>query len=166
MHRLSIPFVHRFAPAVPVILRVVVGTVMGVHGWQKLTEMGPAAFGSGMVADLGVPAPVLVGWLITLVELIGGALLVLGLLTRISAAAVTVVLVGATILVKPDLGLIAPMGAMLPGAELDLALIAGAIGVLLLGPGKPSVDHAIGIETTLPDVRHADEPMRRETVPV
>lgn len=117
MHRLSVPFVQRFAPAAPVVLRLVVGTVMAVHGWQKLTEMGPAMFGGSMVADLGVPAPVLVGWLVTFAELIGGVLLVVGLLTRISAAVLTFVLLGATLLVKPDLGLIAPMGAVLPGAE-------------------------------------------------
>jgi putative oxidoreductase len=62
MHPLSIPFVQRLAPAAPVLLRVVVGTVMAAHGWQKLTEMGPAMFGQSMVADLGIPAPVLVGW--------------------------------------------------------------------------------------------------------
>jgi uncharacterized membrane protein YphA (DoxX/SURF4 family) len=56
----------------------------------------------------------------------------------------------ATLLVKVDLGLIAPSGAPLPGAELDLALIAALVGVVLLGPGRPSVDHAVGIETTQP----------------
>lgn len=146
MRALSIPVVHRLAPVAPVVLRLAVGTVMALHGWQKLTEMGPATFGSGMVADLGIPAPVLVGWLITLVELIGGILLVLGLLTRVAAVAISFVLVGAALLVKPDLGVIAPMGSMLPGAELDIALLAGAIGVLLLGPGRPSFDHAFGIE--------------------
>lgn len=162
MNPLSIPIAQRLAPAAPVVLRLAVGLIMAAHGWQKLTAMGPATFGSGMVAELGIPAPVLVGWLITLVELIGGSLLVIGLLTRISAIAVSVVLIGAAILVKPDFGLIAPMGAMLPGAELDLALIAGAIGVLLLGPGKPSVDHAIGIETAVPDLRHEDRSSQRK----
>ncbi|MBW3619495.1 MAG: DoxX family protein [Actinobacteria bacterium] len=162
MHRLSFPSVQRFAPVAPVILRLVVGSVMALHGWQKLTEMGPAMFGEGMVAELGIPAPVLVGWAITLVELIGGSFLVLGFLTRISAVAVTVVLLGATILVKPDLGLIAPMGSMLPGAELDLSLIAGALGVLFLGPGRPSLDHTLGIETGTPDAVRDDEPAARE----
>lgn len=150
MHALSIPFAHRLAPAAPVLLRVVVGGLMALHGWQKLTEMGPATFGQGMVADLGLPAPVAIGWTVTLVELVGGTLLVLGLLTRLSAVLITLVLAGATILVKTDLGVIAPMGSMLPGAELDLALIAGALGVIILGPGRPSLDHAIGIERQVP----------------
>jgi putative oxidoreductase len=133
-----------------VVLRVAVGGIMALHGWQKLVDMGPAMFGQSMIADLGLPAPELLGWIVTLTELIGGVLLVLGLLTRISAAVLTVVLLGATILVKPDLGVIAPLGSMLPGAELDLALIAGALGVVLLGPGRPSIDHLVGIEQAVP----------------
>lgn len=117
---------------------------------QKLTEMGPAMFGESMLADLGVPGPVPVGWAVTFIELVGGTLLVLGLLTRVSSLLLTVVLGGALLLVKLDVGLIAPMGAMLPGAELDLALLAGALGVLLLGPGRPSIDHALGIEYDVP----------------
>lgn len=40
------------------------------------------------------------------------------------------------------------MGAMLPGAELDLALMAGAVGTLLLGPGavvgpRPADQHIV-----------------------
>lgn len=80
--------------------------------------MGPATFGQSMVADLGLPAPVAIGWAVTLIELVG---------------------------------------AMLPGAELDLALIAGALGVIVLGPGRPSLDHGIGIEREVPVLAPADE---------
>lgn len=157
MHALSIPALRRLAPAAPVVLRVVIGGVMALHGWQKLTQMGPATFGESMVADLGLPAPVAIGWVVTLIELVAGSLLVLGLFTRLSAVLVTLVLLGATVLVKPDLGIIAPTGAMLPGAELDLALIAGALGVIVLGPGRPSLDHGIGIEREVPVLAPADD---------
>jgi putative oxidoreductase len=150
MHPLSIPAVHRLAPAAPVVLRVVVGALMTLHGWQKLTEMGPATFGGGMLTDLGVPAGVAMGWIVTSIELVGGLLLVLGLLSRLTSIVVGLVLAGAIVLVKTDLGIIAPMGAMLPGAELDLALLAGLVGVFLLGPGRPSLDHALGIEAAVP----------------
>lgn len=120
MHALSIPPIHRLAHLAPVILRVTVGGIMALHGWEKLVDMGPATFGQSMIADLGLPALELLGWAVTLTELIGGILLILGLVTRVSASLLIVVLVGATVLVKPDLGVIAPMGAMLPGAELDL----------------------------------------------
>lgn len=56
MHRAQNPVVQRFAPAAPVVLRLIVGIVMAGHGWQKLTQVGPAMFGESMVAGLGLPA--------------------------------------------------------------------------------------------------------------
>jgi putative oxidoreductase len=153
MHALAVPPLHRLAPAAPVIARVLVGTVMMVHGWDKLTAMTPAGFGGDMLGGLGVPAPVLVGWIVTLVELIGGGLLIVGALTRVSALLNAGVLLGALLLVKLDIGLIAPMGAPMPGAELEFGLLAGLLAVALLGPGKPSVDHALGLEAGTPVVR-------------
>jgi putative oxidoreductase len=150
MSLLGLSFLRPLAPAAPVIARLLVGTVMAVHGWQKLTEMTPAGFGEGMLGMLGVPAPVLFGWIVTLIELVGGIALILGALTRVSALLNAGVLLGALLLVKVDIGLIAPMGAEMPGAELEFGLLAGLLAVALLGPGKPSVDHALGIETGTP----------------
>lgn len=139
---------NALAPAAPVVLRLVLGAVMGYHGYQKLVG-GPANFGNGMLGGmLGLPAPVFFGWVVTLVELVGGVMLILGLLTRLVALADIVLLTVATLTVKTGLGLIAPGGAMLPGAELDLALIAGFVGLLLLGPGRLSLDAALGLEPT------------------
>lgn len=163
MHELAQrPPIQRLAPLAPVVLRVAVGGIMALHGWQKLVDIGPAIFGQSMIADIGLPVPELLGWAVTLTELVGGVLLVLGLLTRVSATLLAAVLIGAAILVKPDLGVIAPMGSMLPGAELDLALTAGA--VMLLGPGKPSLDHVMGIERTVPALEAADHPKVERTV--
>jgi putative oxidoreductase len=150
MSLLGLRPLRRAAPAAPVIARLLVGTVMAVHGWQKLTEMTPAGFGEGMLGMLGVPAPVLFGWIVTLIELVGGIALILGALTRVAALLNAGVLVGALLLVKVDIGLIAPMGAEMPGAELELGLLAGLLAVALLGPGRPSVDHALRIETGTP----------------
>ncbi len=127
----------------PLVLRLGVGIVMAAHGWQKLTEMSPAGFGEGMLAGLDLPAPVVLGWVVTVIELAGGIALILGAATRIAAMAISVVLIGAIVLVKVDVGLIAPpqMGA---GAELDLALLAGAIALALMGGGAASLDGAIG----------------------
>jgi putative oxidoreductase len=150
MSLLGLSFLRPLAPAAPVIARLLVGTVMAVHGWQKLTDMTPAGFGEGMLGMLGVPAPVLFGWIVTLIELVGGIALILGALTRVSALLNAGVLIGALLLVKVDIGLIAPMGAEMPGAELEFGLLAGLLAVALLGPGKPSVDHALGIEQGTP----------------
>ncbi|MBA3432085.1 MAG: DoxX family protein [Actinobacteria bacterium] len=147
----SLSGMSRLAGAVPVVVRVIVGIIMSYHGYQKLVG-GIGAYSEGVLEPLGVPAPQLLGTLQVFAELIGGAMLVVGLLTRAAALVEAAILVLAIFLVKVDLGLIAPMGAPLPGAELDLALIAGFIVVAALGPGKPSVDHLIGIEKTSPAV--------------
>jgi putative oxidoreductase len=150
MHVLGLSPLRQLAPAAPVIARLLVGIVMTAHGWQKLTEMTPAGFGGDMLGMLGVPAPVLFGWIVTVIELGGGLLLILGGLTRIAAILNAGVLIGALLLVKLDIGLLSPMGADMPGAELEFGLLAGLLVVALLGPGKPSLDHALGIEDDTP----------------
>jgi len=95
------------------------------------------------------------GYVVTFAELIGGLLLVVGLLTRIATLPLIVILAVATVTVKLDIGLIAGTGAPMPGAELDLALLAGLVAVLLLGPGRPSLDHLLSIEGTVPSQQPA-----------
>lgn len=133
------------ASLAPLVLRASVGVIMAAHGYQKLAG-GPANFGETMLRDIGVPAPVFIGYVLTFVELFAGLLLIAGLATRIAALLIAVNLTVAVITVKTGIGLIAPIGAPLPGAELDLALIAGVIAVAALGPGRLSVDHAAQFE--------------------
>lgn len=138
-------FTDKVAPWAPTILRVTLGVIMAYHGYQKLTGMTPAGFGNNMLGGLGVPAPVFFGWVVTVIELVGGIALIIGAATRIAALLNGLVMIGAIALVKVDVGLIAPQGSGV-GMELDLALLALAIGVLALGPGKLSVDGATGNE--------------------
>ena len=42
----------------------------------------------------------------------------------------------------------------MPGAELDLSLIAAFLGVLFVGPGRFSLDHLLGVDRA----RAADAP--------
>lgn len=156
---LSFSPLARISGVAPVITRLIVGVIMAYHGYLKLTG-GVAAYAGGMLGPLGVPAPTQVAYLQILAELGGGILLIIGLLTRVTAVVEAVILVLAIILVKTDIGLIGPMGAPLPGAELDLALIAGFISLILLGPGRPSVDHMIGIEKSEPDTVREGAGMR------
>ena len=137
--------VARFAGLVPLFVRVIVGTIMTAHGWQKLTQMGPAGFGQ-VLGQMGVPLPGLMGFVVTFVELVGGILLIVGLLSRLAALLLTINLTVAILLVKVNVGLIAPSDALGVGAELDLSLIAGLLVILLADPGKLSLDYALGIE--------------------
>jgi putative oxidoreductase len=123
---------------------------MTVHGWQKLS-MGPANVGQGMLASLGVPLPIFMGYVLTFTELIGGILLIIGLLSRLVAIALTIDLVVAMLL-------IAGLG------ELELSLVAGFLVVLLAGPGKVSVDYALGLERDIVERPSHREARAREIV--
>ncbi len=144
MRSLGLPMLQKLTHLAPLALRAGVGAVFAVHGWQKLTD-GAAGFAQ-MLVGLGVPAPEVFAWLVTAAELVGGVLLLLGLLTRLATLPLIATMVGAIALVKTDLGVIAPMGAPMPGAELDIALLAGLLALALLGPGSLSLDHAVGVE--------------------
>jgi uncharacterized membrane protein YphA (DoxX/SURF4 family) len=133
----------RLSDLAPLVLRLVLGALMIAHGYQKLIG-GPAGFGR-LLAGLGVPAATVMGYVVMYTELVGGALLVVGLLSRLAALALTVELVVAIALVKVDAGLIAGRG-MGSGAELDLAYIAGFLAILLGGPGRFSLDRLVGID--------------------
>jgi putative oxidoreductase len=126
--------------------RVVVGFVIAAHGWQKLTDVGPSTFGSQTLEPLGVPMPVTMGYVVTFTELIGGLLLMAGLLTRLAAFALIVDLTIAVILVKASAPLIVPPDQPGAGLELDLVLTAGFAVALLAGPGRASIDRALGLE--------------------
>lgn len=141
----------RAADLGPLLLRVGVGLVFAVHGWQKF-DGGVANFATTLT-DLGVPAPEVVAWLMTIAEGVGGVLLILGLATRLVTLPLIAVMVGAIVLVKVDVGFIV-MDAV--GAELDTALLAGLLGLLFVGPGRLSVDGAMGAETGV-----APAPVRR-----
>jgi putative oxidoreductase len=143
MRTLALSPLNKLAELAPLILKVVLGTIMAAHGLQKL-QAGPANFGAAL-GQMGVPLPTLMGYVVTFVELVGAVLLIVGLLSRLAALVLTIDLVVAISLVKVHVGFLSPPqgGA---GAELDLALIAGFLAILLAGPGRLSVDGAQGIE--------------------
>ena len=155
MRTLSLSPLSRLASLAPLAVRIIVGIIMLAHGWQKLTEMGPGNFGGQMLAGLGVPLPVFMGYVVTFIEIIGGILLIIGFLSRLAALLLTIDLVVAVLLVKVNVGFLS--GSSGTGAELDLALIAGFLVILFAGPGRLSVDHAMGLE---PDVAVDNPPSR------
>lgn len=124
----------------PTVLRLIIGIIFTAHGVDKL-QGGPSNF-AGFLTTLNVPAPEIMAWVVTLLELCGGILLILGVLTRIVALLFVVMMIFTNLLVKIDVGLIGEQGA---GAELDLALLAGVLAIALLGPGKLAVDDKIGL---------------------
>jgi putative oxidoreductase len=83
-------------------------------------------FGSiGLPLELALP--------IGLLEVIGGIVLIVGVLTRIAAALLVIDMIGAIILVKlPD--------GFVGGYELESLLIAILVSLFLTGPGRISIE--------------------------
>lgn len=141
MHRI-ISALDRARPALPLVLRLVLGGIFVWHGIKKFD--GGISMVEGAFSMWGVPAPELTAPLTAIVEIVAGIMLVAGLGTRFGAAALAVIMIGALVYVKADLGIIS--SEPMPGAELDLALLAGLVAVMVLGPGRLSLDQKVGIE--------------------
>lgn len=127
-----------WASTATLVLRLAVGVVLAYHGWLKLPNVSGFA---GFVDSLGIPAPDLMAYVVTYLELLGGIALIVGLATRYVAALFAVEMVFTIALVKLDVGLIAPDAGV--GAELDLLILAIALSLVLIGAGRWSVDALI-----------------------
>ncbi len=109
------------------IMRLALGAMAVGHGLMKAIGMGFAA-SAGMFESLGLPG--FLAYLVIAVEVIGGVMLLLGVLTRWVALAIAVILIGAIVFVHLYDG----------GWEYPLFLLASSIAVALLGPGAHAVD--------------------------
>jgi putative oxidoreductase len=127
---------RRFLPLNPdvglLILRVVLAIIMLYHGWPKLTGFGGTAEG---FAGMGIPAPTLAALFATVVEVGGGLLILIGALTDIAGLLFAIDMLGAITFVHAKNGFSAANG----GFEFPLALLAMALAVALVGPGRFSV---------------------------
>jgi putative oxidoreductase len=129
------------APYGLAILRVVLGIAMIVHGWSKWRGGvdNVAGFFGG---TLGIPAPELMAWVVTLVELVGGILLVAGFLTQIAGILIALDMLGAILFAFLLRG--APFienGAIT--WEKEAVFAAAALCIALAGPGSWSVDDVV-----------------------
>ncbi|MFC4357917.1 DoxX family membrane protein [Halobium salinum] len=127
----------------PLPLRLGVAYVVLVHGLGRF-GVGPfagtdvAGF-AGFLASLGVPAPDVMAWVVTAVEVGGGVLLLLGLLTRLAAALIVADISVALWLVQLPAG----YPAAAAGIERDLLLVLCALTLVVVGAGRPSLDRAL-----------------------
>jgi putative oxidoreductase len=124
------------------LLRVVIGGTMFAHGAQKLFGWfgGPGRHRTaGFFGSLGFRAAAAMAILAGLSEA-AGALFALGFVTPLAAFAITVVMLIAIATVHWKNGFFSTGG----GYEFNLALIAVAVGVAATGPGRFSIDRAIG----------------------
>lgn len=124
------------------IVRVFTGIAFFMHGWQKVFQFGLPGV-TGAFTKMGVPVPGVTGPFIALLELLGGAALIIGLLTRLAALGLMFDMLGAIALVHFAGGFFLPAGY-----EYALILFATCLALVVGGPGSLSADAAIASRST------------------
>ncbi len=124
---------------VVLLLRLVLGLVFFMHGAQKVLGWYGGGGLDGTVNFMGsMGVPPILAYVSSFWEFLGGIGLILGFLTRIWSAGLAINMLVAIILVHS--GFFVSEG----GIEFALTLMVIAIAIFLMGPGRYSVDHAIG----------------------
>ena len=118
----------------PLFVRVAVGLIFAMHGWQKLEGGVPGV--AGFLGSLGFPAPEVFAVLLIAAELIGGILLIVGAFTHWTAKILAVVAVIALFTVHAQNGFFMATG----GYEFILLILAATLSLVFTGPGKWAVD--------------------------
>ncbi len=113
-------------------LRAAIGVIFILHGSGKLNP----GFSGFLTGQLGFPPEMQIP--IALAEMIPGILLIVGVLTRISASMLAIIMLGAIFYVKKATNLTGE-----GGVEFELILLAGALVIITAGPGRASLAHVI-----------------------
>ena len=131
----------------PLVLRVALSIIFLVHGWPKLNPNSPmkGTFGfSAALRQLGIPLPVLLAWVVTLLETAGAVLLILGLGTRILGLLLAVEM-SVAIWAKMTAWKIPFFAQQTTGWEFDFALLAAALSLVFTGGGALALDPVVGL---------------------
>lgn len=116
-------------------LRLVIGAVFVAHGWDKIFLTGVPET-AAQFAEMGIPQAQMTVWLVAIVEIIAGALLILGLLGPFVAGVLIVEMFAVLWFVHINNGLFISDG----GFEYALVLIAALSIVVTFGSGRASLD--------------------------
>jgi putative oxidoreductase len=137
-------------PRAVFLVRLAVAFVFVTEGIQKF--LAPEALGVGRFAKVGIPYPDITAPAVGGIEIACGALILLGLFTRLAAFALVVDMIVAIVATKVPIllghgfsGFADPTGptgfwSMAHESRLDLAMLLGCLYLLAVGPGTMSID--------------------------
>ncbi len=112
-------------------LRSALGVIFVLHGISKFNQ----GFADNL-PNMGLPVEMQIP--VALAELVPGILLIVGVLSRLSAVMISIVMLGAIFMIKGTQS-ITGQG----GIELDLILLASTLVIMIVGPGRISLAHVI-----------------------
>ncbi len=121
------------------IIRVIVGIAFFVHGWQKVFIFGFGGVG-GFFGSLGIPAAGFFAIVVSLLELLGGLALILGIGTRIVGLLLAIDMIVALLVVHLPNGFFVSEN----GYELVLILGTASLAFAITGASSISFDNRLG----------------------
>lgn len=126
------------APAVVILIRLMVGAVFLSEGIQKF--LLPAEVGAGRFERIGLPNPELLGPVVGGFEIVCGALVLLGLLTRLAVLPLLTIMAVAILTTKVPILLESGFWTMAHAARTDFSMTLGSLFLLIVGAGPWSLD--------------------------
>lgn len=130
-----------FEPLTIPMIRIAAGAMLIPHGWAKIVGGGVTGF-AGYLGKLGMEPALALAYYVGLLELVGGAMLALGLLTRVVAAQIVGFMAVAAFAVHWGNGFFWNKG----GFEYPLFWGVVALAFVIRGGGAYSLDAKIGRE--------------------
>jgi putative oxidoreductase len=131
----------RIANAV-ILIRILVGWVFVSEGIQKF--LFPVQLGVGRFTKIGIPLPQVMAPFVGGVEIIFGALVILGLFTRMAAIPLLGVIVTAIATTKLPILHHNGVWSMLHEARTDFSMLLGLVFLLIAGGGDLALDRLRG----------------------
>jgi len=123
------------------LMRVVIGYILFMHGWSKI-GMGADAVAKGVMASNHLQPAIGFAYAAMGLETVGAVCIIIGLLTRVFAAALAIEMAIALLFVHASHGFAAGQG----GYEYVLLLGIVLFVIAIRGGGPYSVDRMIGKE--------------------
>ena len=164
-------FLSTNAPVATVLVRLMTGSVFLSEGIQKF--LYPTELAAGRFAKIGIPVPQIMGPFVGACELVCGALLIIGFLTRLAAIVLLIDISVAIVSTKipvllghgfwsfslmklPRYG----FWSMMHEARTDFSMWLGLLFLLIVGAGKWSFDAAITRASVASQGTTASQPPR------
>jgi putative oxidoreductase len=121
-----------------ILIRLMVGAVFLSEGIQKF--LFPALRGAGRFEKIGLPTPEFLGSFVGAFEILCGAFILLGFMTRLSSIPLIIIMLVAFATTKSEVLATQGFWELLHGSRTDWAMLLGSIFLLIKGGGYASVD--------------------------
>lgn len=130
------------------LVRLMVGSVFLSEGIQKFLFQD--ALGVGRFMKIGIPAPQIMAPFVGIVEILFGALILIGLFTRLAAIPLTINILVAIATTKIPMLIDGGFWKMAHEARVDWSMLLGLLCLLLVGGGRWSLDYKRAVDRQTP----------------